>query len=210
MTDPRIDKPFARERRTTELPGTAPVRGASERSGTRIPPVIAAEPPPEAEPPKWAKALAARIDHAEGRILAATNTAIVDTERRLMIVANGTARADVEATRFDLMSTIGRLRKSQVAAWLIAAILGGAKATDLLLGRDISEAVEVVAVEAAETKAAELDAAHAQTAAIARDNTARIDVLESKLDRVLVALDDLVEAKQEPARVVVPRKGRAK
>lgn len=179
---------------THESPGRYP----SERSGTRRPPDVD-------DPIQLVlveiRAMRAANAQLEGRVSAE----IVAAEKRLLNVANGSTRRDVEATQFDMGRTIAKLRKELTAAALIASIAVAGLVTRWAVGSDVAQASEAIAETAVESKAAELTKHVDETRAELVSSTKRIDALEAKIDRILVALDDLADD-PEPKPVVPPKK----
>jgi hypothetical protein len=182
---------------TPESPGRYPPRGRSESSGTRAPEDL--EPSTAQLLLTELRAMRAANAQLEGRVSAE----IVAAEKRLRSVADGSTRRDVEATAFDLGRELGRWKKSSVLSWFIAAMCSAILGTRTVLGSDIANKSEEIAEATVDAKAEELHREIDETAKTSAANGRRIEVLEAKIDKVLVALEDLAE----PASVVpVPKK----
>jgi len=184
---------------TPESPGRYPPdRGRSESSGARRPDID----DPMQEVLVQLRAMRKENAELEGRVSAV----VVGAEKRLQNVANGNARADVEATRFDMGREIGKLRKQLTAAALAASIAVAGLITRWAVGSDVAQASEAIAETAVDVKAAEITKHVDETRAELVSSTKRIDVLEAKIDRILVALDDLAAPAPEPEKPK-PKKG---
>lgn len=215
MIDPRVDKPFERERRTTELPGTGPVRGASEASGTRRPPPGLSPDTGTGGPTTLADILAEmralRTSNAqlEGRVMGEFAEAVKKT--RNDVVAPAERRVEAAETRAD---DLGRSRDVWKRWAVVAGVFAGtssatcvaALATSLTADRQVVQVAEA----AAETKAAELAAAHETTRDITVRNTARLDRMDDALAEILAEVRSLKHKDATAVEVPKPKKPRAK
>jgi hypothetical protein len=212
--DHRVDRPFQRGR-TGELGGTTPVRGPSERSGTRLPPpdlgpdIGTGGPVTNAELSAQLRAIMAANAQLEGRLMGEFS----EQTKRVRNEVLATADRRVETAEHKAEATMAQARRIEHRwkgwaagfgglAGLAIASCGGALWTSLSTNRQVVQ----VAEGAAEAKSAELEEAHAETRKIAENNTKRLDGVEDKIDRILVALEGMAP----PTPIVVPRKGKPK
>lgn len=203
-----------------------PPRGPSEQSGTRRPPTpmfTEAEQESEEKPPAWAvafgKSLVTRVEESEGRMMgefatqakSMRNDVVKPAEQKIEAAGARaeTAKHEAEETVAAAMKIVSRWKGLATAlgglAGLAVATCGGA----IVNGMSTNKQVVEVAAEVAESKAAEIESAHQGTRELAEESSRRIDAIESKLDKVLVAVGALVAA-SEPSPKPAVKKGRAK
>lgn len=146
--------------------------------------------------PEWVRMLQAQQAQSEGRMMAE----IVAVEKRIEVRRESKELAEMSAQLTTAERSIQRSRKTRKGlTWAtVTSSFGGTLAVVALLARacgqqEIAEAAIDVAAQTAEQtaeqKAAELERKHAATVERVRDNEARIDGVERKLDRVLELLE---------------------